>query len=159
MISSVSVCPFACPYVRLFVCSFHLFVCSFVCSFICSFVCLFIHLFPFIQLFVCLFVCLLVKSFSVNWLISSNFLHEVRGLKMLKLDGGRFLWKIHFCPNLGQKSPKLGIVLFFLMLSLDFPQNNAKWKELQSHLIYKFLCGNCNVTYYSKTELHLNVLT
>ena len=30
-------------------------------------------------------------------------------------------------------------------------------KELQSHLEYKFSCGNCNVTYYRKTECHLNV--
>ena len=30
-------------------------------------------------------------------------------------------------------------------------------KELQSHLLYKFSCGNCNVTYYAKTERHLNL--
>ena len=30
-------------------------------------------------------------------------------------------------------------------------------KELQSHTVYKCLCGNCNVTYYGKTECHLNV--
>ena len=30
-------------------------------------------------------------------------------------------------------------------------------KELQSHLAYKFSCGNFNVTYYGKTERHLNV--
>ena len=30
-------------------------------------------------------------------------------------------------------------------------------KELQSHLVYKFLCGNCNVTDYGKTEHHLKV--
>ena len=30
-------------------------------------------------------------------------------------------------------------------------------KELQSHRVYKFLCGNCNVTYCSKTKRHLNV--
>ena len=30
-------------------------------------------------------------------------------------------------------------------------------KELQSHIVYKFLCGNCNITYYGKTECHLNV--
>ena len=30
-------------------------------------------------------------------------------------------------------------------------------KELQSHLVYKFSCGNYNVTYYDKTERHLNV--
>ena len=30
-------------------------------------------------------------------------------------------------------------------------------KELQSHLVHKFSCGNFNVTYYGKTERHLNV--
>ena len=30
-------------------------------------------------------------------------------------------------------------------------------KELRSHLVYKFLCSNCNITYYSETERHLNV--
>ena len=30
-------------------------------------------------------------------------------------------------------------------------------KELQSHLVYKFSCSNCNVTYYGKIECHLNV--
>ena len=30
-------------------------------------------------------------------------------------------------------------------------------EELQSHLVYKFSCSNCSVTYYGKTERHLNV--
>ena len=30
-------------------------------------------------------------------------------------------------------------------------------KELQSHLVNKSWCANCNVTYYGKTERHLNV--
>ena len=29
--------------------------------------------------------------------------------------------------------------------------------HLCSHLIYKFQCSNCNITYYSKTERHLKV--
>ena len=29
--------------------------------------------------------------------------------------------------------------------------------ELQSHLVYKFSCNNYNVTYYGKTERHLNL--
>ena len=32
-------------------------------------------------------------------------------------------------------------------------------KELQSHIAYKFSCGNCNVTYYGKTEHHLNIIS
>ena len=30
-------------------------------------------------------------------------------------------------------------------------------KEPQPHLVYKFSCGNCNITYNGKTERHLNV--
>ena len=30
-------------------------------------------------------------------------------------------------------------------------------KELRSHLVYKFLCSNCNINYYGKTERHLIV--
>ena len=30
-------------------------------------------------------------------------------------------------------------------------------KELQSHLVYKFSCGNCKIIYYGKTEYHLKV--
>ena len=30
-------------------------------------------------------------------------------------------------------------------------------KELRSHIVYRFLCSNCNITYYGETERHLNV--
>ena len=30
-------------------------------------------------------------------------------------------------------------------------------KELQVHIVYKFSYGNCNVTYYGKTDRHRNV--
>ena len=30
-------------------------------------------------------------------------------------------------------------------------------KELRFHIVYKFLCSNCNITYYDETERHLNV--
>ena len=42
-------------------------------------------------------------------------------------------------------------------ISSPFRFKNVIPKELESHLVYKFSCGNCNVTYYSKTEHHLNV--
>ena len=42
-------------------------------------------------------------------------------------------------------------------LSSLFRFQDAIPKEFQSHLVYKFSCGNCNVTYYGKTERHLNV--
>ena len=37
-------------------------------------------------------------------------------------------------------------------LSSNFLFKDIIPKELQSHLVYKFPCGNCNVTYYNKTE-------
>ena len=30
-------------------------------------------------------------------------------------------------------------------------------KELCSHIVYKFLCSNCNITYYGETKHNLNV--
>ena len=42
-------------------------------------------------------------------------------------------------------------------LSSLFCFKDAIAKELQSHIVYKFLCRNCSVTYYGKTEPHLNV--
>ena len=30
-------------------------------------------------------------------------------------------------------------------------------KELRSHIVYKFLCGNSNITYYRETGNHLHV--
>ena len=36
-------------------------------------------------------------------------------------------------------------------LSFLFCFKDVIRKELQSHLVYKFSCGNCNVTYYGKT--------
>ena len=30
-------------------------------------------------------------------------------------------------------------------------------KELRSHIVYKLLCSNCNITCYGETERHLNV--
>ena len=30
-------------------------------------------------------------------------------------------------------------------------------KELQSHIVYRLSCGNCNVTYYGKTERRFNI--
>ena len=30
-------------------------------------------------------------------------------------------------------------------------------KQLQSHIVYTFTCGNCDITYHGKTESHFNV--
>ena len=42
-------------------------------------------------------------------------------------------------------------------LSNLFQFNNSIPKEFCSHLVYKFLCSNCNITCDSETERHLNV--
>ena len=42
-------------------------------------------------------------------------------------------------------------------LSSFFRSKDVIPKELQSHLVYNFSCHNHNVTYYNKTERHLNV--
>ena len=46
-------------------------------------------------------------------------------------------------------------VLLSCFISL-FHFKNVIPKELQSHLVYKFTCGNCNITYYGKNKRHLN---
>ena len=42
-------------------------------------------------------------------------------------------------------------------LSNLFRFKNSILKELRSDIVYKFLCSNCNITYYGETERHLNV--
>ena len=46
-------------------------------------------------------------------------------------------------------------VLLLCFISL-FHFKDVIPKELPSHLVYKFTCGNCNLTYYAKTKRHLN---
>ena len=36
-------------------------------------------------------------------------------------------------------------------------KDSMKNFELRSHIVYKFLCSNCNTTYYGETGRHLNV--
>ena len=43
------------------------------------------------------------------------------------------------------------------LLSNLFRFKDSIPKELRSHIVYKFLCSNCNITYYGETERHLNV--
>ena len=56
--------------------------------------------------------------------------------------------------NLQAITIKNVLLLFFISL---FHFKDVILKELQSHLVYKFTCANCNVFYYGKTERHLNV--
>ena len=56
--------------------------------------------------------------------------------------------------------PQFNIKVFFQSknrLSNLFRFKDSIPKELRSHIVYKFLCSNCNITYYGETERHLNV--
>ena len=54
---------------------------------------------------------------------------------MVNSDGTRFLWKIHFCPNLDKKGPKNKLFYIFLKnLSFVLPKNNAKWNFFNSSI-------------------------
>ena len=37
-----------------------------------------------------------------------------------------------------------------------FPFKDSIPKELRSNVVYKFLCSNCNITYYDETKRHLD---
>ena len=41
-------------------------------------------------------------------------------------------------------------------LSILFRFKDSIPKELRSHIVYKFLFSNCNITYYGEIERHLN---
>ena len=48
-----------------------------------------------------------------------------------------------------------------ILKSTNYPSSLFRFKDvlpkdLQSHIVYKFSCGNCSVAYYGKTELYLN---
>ena len=42
-----------------------------------------------------------------------SFWNEAKGQLMLKSDRAQFLWKIHFCQNLGKKGAKIGYFAIF----------------------------------------------
>ena len=77
-------------------------------------------------------------------------------------DGQLFFFEIIrklracFKNSLPQCSIKI-ILKLTKRFSSIFRFKNVIPKELLSHLVYKCLCSNCNVTYYGKTERHLNV--
>ena len=49
---------------------------------------------------------------------------------MLKSDEVRFLWEIHFCPNLAKKGPKIGYFAFFENAVISFSKKGCKMKGL-----------------------------
>ena len=66
--------------------------------------------------------------------------------------------RLNNCFN--KRLPQCNIKVIFQSkncLSNRFWFKDSIPKELRSHIVYKFLCSNCNITYYGKTERHLNV--
>ena len=66
--------------------------------------------------------------------------------------------KLYNCFN--KMLPQCNIKVIFQSknrLSNLFRFKDSIPKELHSHIVWKFLCSNCNITYYGKTERHLNV--
>ena len=66
--------------------------------------------------------------------------------------------RLYNCFN--KTLPQCNIKVIFQsknLLSNLFQFKRSIPKELGSHIVYKFLCSNCNITYYGETECHLNV--
>ena len=68
------------------------------------------------------------------------------------------------CRKLGKDlliaSPECNIKVIFQsknQLSSLFKFKDSIPLYLRSHVIYKFQCSNCNITYYGETERHLKV--
>ena len=66
----------------------------------------------------------------------------------------------HLYKSVRKSLPQCNIKVIFQ--SKNWLNNLFKFKDsiplyLRSHLIYKFQCSNCNITYYGKTECHLKV--
>ena len=64
------------------------------------------------------------------------------------------------CNCLKKMLPQCNIKVFFQSkncLSNLFRFKDSIPEELCSHLVYKFLSSNCNITYYGETERHLNI--
>ena len=65
--------------------------------------------------------------------------------------------RLYICFN--KTLPKCNIKVIFQSknrLSILFRFKDSIPKELRSHIVYKFLCSNCKITYYGETERHLN---
>ena len=75
---------------------------------------------------------------------------------------GRFSLNLrkHLDKSVNKSLPHCNIEVIFQ--SKNRLNNLFKFKDsiplyLRSHLIYKFQCSNCNITYYGETEHHLKV--
>ena len=68
---------------------------------------------------------------------------------------------LNFCNNCFNKTlPQCNTKVIFQSknrFSNLFRFKDSIPKELRSHIVYKFLCINCNMTYYGETAPHLNV--
>ena len=67
-------------------------------------------------------------------------------------------YRLYNCFN--KTIPQCNIEVIFQSknrLSNLFRFKDSIPEELRSHIVYKFLCSNCSITYYGETERHLNV--
>ena len=75
---------------------------------------------------------------------------------------GTFYWNLrkYFYKSDRKSLPQCNIEVIFQSknrLSSFFKFKDPIPLHLRSHLIYKFLCSYCNITYYGETERHLKV--
>ena len=76
---------------------------------------------------------LLLTPFSQNWLLFSDFLHEVKIQLKNENDGARFLKKMLVMPKInGDFWPKINILNFFLNLFIQLLGNCTWWQALKS---------------------------
>ena len=67
-------------------------------------------------------------------------------------------WKLRTCFKNSLPKSNIKIILKSTnRLSSLLHLKDVIPKELQSHVLYKFSCDNCNVTHSGKTESHFNV--
>ena len=108
----------------------------------------------------------LVRSVITTVLLLSAF-WRTRSLRSIKLFNTKNSTSDKFFSTLSKlydffsKSlPQCNIKIIFQYknrLSSFFKFKDSIPLHLCSHLIYKFQCSNCNITYYSETERHLKV--
>ena len=105
-----------------------------------------------------------IKKFFVKLYVAKQIVPTVPKKELLVVLPylGTFSLNLRKCLyKLVMKSlPQCNIKVIFKSknrLSSFFKFKDSILLHLRSHLIYKFQCSNCNVTYYGETECHLQV--
>ena len=65
--------------------------------------------------------------------------------------------RLYNCLNKTLPQYKVKVTFQYKSLSNLFRFKGSISRKLRSHLVYKFLCSNCRITYYDETERHLGV--